>query len=61
MDVRYQNGRAEFSWAGMDEMTEVGGRGHAELNDGELTGRIYIHLGDDSGFRALRAGAKGRI
>ena len=60
MDARYQDGRADFSWAGMDEMTEVSGRGHAELRDGELTGRVCIHLGDDSAFRAIRAGSKGR-
>lgn len=60
MDLRYDNARADFSWAGMDEMTEVSGRGHAESSDGELIGRIYIHLGDDSAFRAVRAGSKGR-
>lgn len=60
MDVRYRNDRAEFSWTGMDEMTEVSGRGNAELANGELTGRICIHLGDDSAFRAIRAGAKSR-
>lgn len=60
MDVRYLDARAEFSWAGMDEMTEVSGRGHAELTKGELTGRIYLHLSDDSAFRAVRAGSKDR-
>lgn len=60
MDVRYQNTRAEFSWSGTDEMTDVGGRGHAELSDGDLSGRIYFHLGDDSAFRAIKAGSKGR-
>lgn len=59
MDVRYQEARAEFSWTGMDEMTDVGGRGHAAVSDDELTGRIYFHLGDDSAFRAIRSGSKG--
>lgn len=41
-------------------MTEVGGRGYAELSNGELTGRIYFHLGDDSAFRAVKADSEGR-
>jgi hypothetical protein len=45
----------EFSWQGFDEGDEVGGRGWAALEpDGNLTGHIYFHLGDDSGFRARR-------
>jgi hypothetical protein len=45
----------EFSWEGTDEGDQVSGRGWAALkDDGSLHGRIYFHLGDDSGFRAER-------
>lgn len=45
----------EFSWAGTDEGDQIGGRGWAAVkDDGSLEGRMYIHLGDDSGFRAVR-------
>jgi hypothetical protein len=45
----------EFSWQGSDEGDDVSGRGWAALNpDGTLTGHIYLHLGDDSAFRAER-------
>lgn len=45
----------EFSWEGTDEGDQVSGRGRAALHDdGSLHGRIYFHLGDDSGFRAER-------
>jgi hypothetical protein len=47
--------RVEFSWQGFDEGDEVSGRGWAALNpDGTLEGHIYVHLGDDSAFRADR-------
>jgi hypothetical protein len=46
----------EFTWEGSDEGDEVTGRGWAALaEDGTLDGRIYFHLGDDSGFHAVRA------
>jgi hypothetical protein len=49
------NGRVEFSWEGVDEGDQVNGRGWAlQDGNGALTGRIYIHLGDDSAFRAIR-------
>ncbi|HVM15417.1 MAG TPA: hypothetical protein VM287_13965 [Egibacteraceae bacterium] len=49
------HGRVEFSWDGSDEGDPVSGRGWAALEDGGfLGGRIYFHLGDDSGFRAER-------
>lgn len=45
----------EFSWQGFDEGDEVGGRGRAAIEpDGNLSGHIYFHLGDDSAFRARR-------
>ncbi|MEV6341937.1 hypothetical protein [Actinoplanes sp. NPDC051851] len=37
----------------------VTGRGWAALaEDGTLDGRIFFHLGDDSGFHAVRAQLK---
>ena len=58
MDCRLdkrQSQRIEFTWHGFDEGDEVAGRGHAEMVDGELQGHLYIHLGDDSAFRAVRS------
>ena len=46
---------AEFTWEGFDEGVPVTGRGWAVVEEGDsLRGRIYFHLGDDSGFRAER-------
>ena len=45
----------EFSWEGTDEGDQVSGRGWAILEpDGDLRGRLFFHLGEDSGFRAVR-------
>ena len=45
----------EFSWEGEDECDKASGRGWAAVSeDGALRGRISFHLGDDSGFRAIR-------
>jgi hypothetical protein len=62
MDCRVveRSGRpcVEFSWEGTDEGDEVSGRGWAVVaDDGALVGRIFFHLGDDSGFRAVRTEA----
>jgi hypothetical protein len=47
--------RVEFTWEGDDEGDRVSGRGWARIDeDGSLRGHIYFHLGDDSGFRAVR-------
>lgn len=54
---RRQDQRIEFTWDGFDEGDELAGRGHAEIVDGELRGHLYIHLGDDSAFRAVRQAA----
>jgi hypothetical protein len=59
MDCRFgeRNGSplVEFSWQGADEGDEVCGRGWATLEgDDTMTGRIFFHQGDDSGFSALR-------
>jgi hypothetical protein len=55
-----QSGRVEFTWQGFDEGDELAGRGHAEIADGEMRGHFYIHLGDDSAFRAIRPAAGAR-
>jgi hypothetical protein len=52
-----REGRAgvEFSWEGVDEGDPASGRGWATLErDRGLRGRLYFHLGDDSGFHATR-------
>ena len=49
--------RVDFTWEGDDEGDRASGRGWAVLErDGSLRGHIYFHLGDDSAFRAVRAG-----
>lgn len=45
--------RFEFSWSGQDENDVAEGRGWALIEDDELRGRIYFHMGDDSAFRAV--------
>lgn len=48
----------EFTWDGNDECDPASGRGWARLEqDGSLNGHIFIHRGDDSGFKAARAGS----
>ena len=52
-----EHSRVEFTWEGDDEGDRASGRGWAALErDGSLRGHIYFHLGDDSAFRAVRAG-----
>lgn len=50
----------EFTWHGFDEGDELTGRGYAEIVNGDLQGHLYIHLGDDSAFRAVRQTAAAR-
>ena len=45
---------AEFSWEGHDEDDQVFGRGWAVVDGDELDGMIFFHMGDESGFKALR-------
>ena len=45
---------AEFSWEGHDEDEQVFGRGWAVLEDDKLSGMIFFHQGDESGFVAER-------
>jgi hypothetical protein len=58
MDCRHgqRNGRPSvaFTWDGNDEGDPASGRGWVILRqDGSLTGHIYFHHGDDSGFKAM--------
>ena len=46
--------RFEFSWSGQEENDPVCGRGWAVIENNELKGRIYLHLADDSAFRATK-------
>ena len=50
----------EWTWEGNDEMDPAQGRGWAALKGDELHGMIFFNQGDDSGFVAKRAEAKGR-
>ena len=55
-DERDRRPSVEFTWDGDDDGDRASGRGWAVLEqDGSLSGHIYFHLGDDSGFRAVRA------
>lgn len=59
LDCRYGEiggcASVEFSWMGADDRDAASGRGWAQLQaDGSLTGRIFIHDGDDSSFKAMR-------
>lgn len=60
MDCHYktEKGRSyvEFTWEGNDEMDAVHGRGFAVLLQGreKIKGRIYIHHGEHSEFKAVK-------
>ena len=59
LDVRYatRDGGpiAEFSWEGVDEGDQRSGRGWVKPNAaGGLTGYIYFHNGDESGFACTK-------
>lgn len=58
LDCRHslRNGQpyVDFTWDGNDECDPASGRGWAKLlKDGTVAGRILIHHGDDSGFKAI--------
>lgn len=44
----------EFSWEGVDEGDSCCGRGWAVIDGDTMTGRIFVHAGDDSSFTAER-------
>lgn len=52
----------EFSWEGGDgaDGSELAGRGWAVLEDGQLDGMFFVHMGDASEFIAKPAAAKKR-
>lgn len=59
LDVRFSEvaglPTAEFSWQGLDERDDRSGRGKATIVEaGRITGHIYFHMGDESGFEAVR-------
>jgi len=46
----------EWSWVGWDDGDDASGRGWCILHDDDTPeGMIGFHLGDDSGFHAVRA------
>jgi hypothetical protein len=47
--------RLEFTFQGIDEEETISGRGWFTVSGDEMTGRIYFHQGEDSGFTATRA------
>lgn len=58
MDCRFgaRDGKplVEFTWSGYDENDPASGRGWAVVDGDVMTGRIFIHRGDDSAFTAKR-------
>ena len=50
----------EWSWEGSSDSDPACGRGWATLANGELCGHLFIHLSDDSEFRAVRENAPAR-
>ena len=55
MDIRKcKAGNYKFSWDGNDECDSACGSGEFAYNGDTLTGRIYIHNGDDSSFVAKK-------
>ena len=52
--------RVEFSWSGVDENEPVSGRGWLDMTGDQAEGRMFIHLGDDSAFTAIRQDAEAK-
>jgi len=60
MDIRKDKaGGYKFSWDGNDECDPASGFGEFVCNGETLTGRIYIHDGDDSSFVAKKISGNG--
>ena len=51
IEIDHGRERIGFSWEGNDELDPVCGRGWAVIENKELRGRIFFHLGNDSMFR----------
>ena len=55
--AEHGEGPVEFTWEGYDEGDRVSGRGWARVEpDGSLSGHIFFHAGDDSGYMAVPEG-----
>jgi hypothetical protein len=58
LDCRHEdidnNQRLEFTFQGVDEGDPVSGRGWCTVSGSEMTGRIYFHWGEASGFAATK-------
>ena len=56
LDWRYDVSidRADFTFDGSDEGTEVSGRAWAKVKGKQMVGQIVFHQGDESGFKAKR-------
>ncbi|MGC8509156.1 MAG: hypothetical protein ACP5NM_12960, partial [Thiomonas sp.] len=52
--------RVEFSWSGADENDPMSGRGRMDVTGDQAEGPIFIHLGDDSSFTAVRQDAEAK-
>ena len=46
--------RFDFSWTGFDESDPVSGRGWLRVDGKKAEGQLFIHRGDESGFKAVR-------
>jgi hypothetical protein len=46
--------RFDFSWSGFDENDPMCGRGWLRAEGDQAESRVFIHLGDDSGLKAVR-------
>jgi hypothetical protein len=58
-DINYQinkDNKAIFSFQGDDEGHMISGRGWVKIKNSDLHGRIFIHNGDSSSFRAESIG-----
>ena len=54
METLDRRSRFNFSWSGFDENDPISGRGWLRVDRDLAEGRIFIHLGDDSRFKAVR-------
>lgn len=54
MDIQKLKDKYLFTWEGNDECDPASGHGEFTCSGDTLTGRIYIHNGDDSSFVAVK-------
>ena len=52
--------RLEFTWSGYDEMDPVSGRGWVEIEGASMRGKVFIHMGEEIEFNAVRQDGKQR-